>query len=187
MEAHDFVELCKIAPNVSIDTRYATINNFTGQAVYSSPRCFLRRAVAEKLAEIQNFLESRELRLKVWDGYRPFSVQKKFWELVPDERYVANPNTTGSNHNRGAAVDVTLTDEKGIELLMPTLFDDFTVKAHRDCFDLPQEAIDNRFFLEEVMVMHGFIPYPTEWWHFDDSECKKYPLEDIPIENLRHT
>jgi D-alanyl-D-alanine dipeptidase len=104
--------------------------------------------------------------LKVYDCYRPPEVQKKFWALVPDERYVANP-VKGSKHSLGAAVDLTLVDRRGRELEMPTRYDDFTERAHRDYMKLPRRAIRNRALLREVMVRHGFVPLPTEWWHFD--------------------
>ena len=93
-----------------------------------------------------------------WVGSPLIRVRLKgiFWELVPDERYVANP-IKGSNHNRGAAVDLTLITKEGEELEMPTGFDDFTEKAFRNCTDLSESAIKNRALLEEVMSKHGFV------------------------------
>lgn len=179
-----FVDVEKINPKFCIDIRYATTNNFAGKVLYPVAKCYLRKKVASKLNDVQNALEERGLGLKIFDGYRPLSVQKIMWEIVPDERYVANP-AEGSKHNRGSAVDVTLVDSKGQELRMPTGFDDFSVKAHRDCFDLPNEAIENRDLLEKIMVQHGFIPLPTEWWHFDDAEWEDYPIEDVSLESLR--
>jgi len=178
-----FVDLEKVNPKILLDVRYATTNNFTQEILYGVPKCYLRLKVAEKIDRIQKTLEKRGLGLKVFDGYRPLSVQKKFWALVPDDRYVANP-AIGSKHNRGAAVDVTLVDARGEELLMPTFFDDLTERAHRDYMNLPREAIDNRALLEEVMGSEGFIPLPTEWWHFDDADWAMYPVEDIPLEEM---
>jgi D-alanyl-D-alanine dipeptidase len=171
----ELVDLPKVHAGVRLDIRYATTNNFTGKKVYDKAECRLRRPVAEKLAEVQRELEREGLGLKVWDCYRPISVQKKFWELVPDERYVANP-AKGSRHNRGAAVDLTLVDRNGRELPMPTGYDDFSERAHRDFRELPADAIRNRERLERVMVKHGFVPFQTEWWHFDFAGWEKYPL-----------
>lgn len=179
----DFVDIQKINPRIIVDVRYATTNNFTGVQLYGSARCFLRRAVAEKLDLIQKKLEEQQLKLKIYDGYRPHSVQKKMWDLVSDKRYVADP-AVGSKHNRGAAVDVTLVDSSGCELLMPTPFDSFTVAAHRDYHDLPDEILKNRALLEEIMKAQGFIPLPTEWWHFDDADWASYPIVDVPVEAL---
>ena len=84
--------------------------------------------------------------------------------------------------NRGAAVDVTLIRlQDGTELPMPTPYDDFTERAHRDFMDLPADAIRNRQLLEQVLTRHGFVGLPTEWWHFDDQDWKNYPLLDVEI------
>jgi D-alanyl-D-alanine dipeptidase len=179
----EFVEISTVNPRILIDMRYATANNFMGRPLYRSAKCYLRKNVAFKLDAIQKKLEAQGLGLKVFDAYRPLSVQKIFWEFLPDDRYVADP-AVGSKHNRGAAVDVTLVDHKGCELRMPTPFDDFTTKAHRDCTQLPPVTIENRLLLEKIMLLGGFIPLPTEWWHFDDADWMLYPVEDIPIEQL---
>jgi D-alanyl-D-alanine dipeptidase len=179
----EFVDLEKICPNILCDIRYATTNNFTGKVLYSQAKCYLRFKVAEKLVKIQERLEKEGLGLKVWDGYRPLSVQKIFWNLLPDDRYVANP-AIGSRHNRGAAVDLTLVNKKGEELPMPTPFDSFVVEAHRNCMNLSPELIENRDLLEKAMGEEGFIGLPTEWWHFDDAEWSLYPVVDIPLEQF---
>jgi D-alanyl-D-alanine dipeptidase len=178
-----FVNIEAIDPNIITDIRYATDNNFVGKAVYSHPVCFLRKEVAEKLSRVQKSLEKQKLGLKIYDGYRPRSVQYLFWEFLPDNRFVADPRI-GSKHNRGAAVDVTLVDEFGKELLMPTLFDSFSEKAFSNCMDLPELAIRNRTILHEAMKSGGFLILPTEWWHFDDSDWELYPLEDIQLASL---
>jgi D-alanyl-D-alanine dipeptidase len=179
----DLVDIHSINPRILVDLRYASANNFVGRPVYSCGKCFLRRKVALKLDAIQRQLEKIGLGLKLWDGYRPLSVQKIFWDLCPDPRYVASP-AIGSRHNRGAAVDVTLVDKTGKELKMPTDFDDFSAKAHRHYERLPKEVIYNRTLLQSVMQEHGFIPLNTEWWHFDDVEGEKYPIEDRSLEDL---
>ena len=114
------------------------------------------------------------LRLKIWDGYRPVAAQWKFWKLVPDEGYVSDPRK-GGRHTRGTAVDLTLITKEGHELLMPSVFDDFSEKAHRNFMDAPKEAIQNRELLQKVMEKHGFVGLPTEWWHFDMIGWKNYP------------
>ena len=101
----------------------------------------------------------------------------------PPERYVASPHK-GSRHNRGAAVDLTLTDQDGRELPMPTPFDDFTEKAHRSYQDLPAEAKRNRARLEQAMTRTGFVGLPTEWWHFDAADWQRHPLDDVPFAAL---
>jgi D-alanyl-D-alanine dipeptidase len=177
---NDLVELSKISPRILLDIRYATPNNFTGKAVYPSARCFLLREAADRLHRVQLNLEKMGLGLKVYDGYRPLAVQKIFWALVPDPRYVADP-AEGSKHNRGASVDLTLVGPDGQELLMPTEFDDFTEKAGHGYMGGPEEALLNRNILRSAMEAEGFIPYEGEWWHYDDPDWKNFPILDISI------
>ena len=106
--------------------------------------------------------------------------------MLPDPQYVADP-ALGSKHNRGTAVDVSLIDKEKRDIPMPTSYDEFTEKAHR-CYRgcSPEEAF-NRDLLEASMSKEGFIPYPKEWWHFDDPDWQDYPLLDIPFEALCST
>ncbi len=177
-----FVDLEKVDSRIILDIRYATENNFVRKPVYTMAKCFLRKPVALKLKCVQDALEHLGLGLKVYDGYRTLTAQKLFWELFPDERYVANP-VEGSRHHRGASVDVTLVDRNG-ELIMPTEFDTFSEKSHRNNMDACEEAICNRAVLEAAMVSQGFIGIPTEWWHFDDEDWMNYPIEDFSLEEL---
>ena len=179
--AVDFVEMATFAPAVALDLRYATADNFTHQIVYPAAVCLLRRDVAERLARVQAALAVRGLRLKLWDCYRPLSVQRHFFALVPDERYVADPRK-GSRHNRGAAVDVTLLDGRGRELDMGTGFDDFSPRAHRDAAGLPAPVAEHRAWLAAAMAKEGFSGLPTEWWHFDAPGWQRYPIADVPLD-----
>lgn len=181
---HNLVELKAICPDILIDIRYATENNFVKRAVYPFSACYLQKKVAQRLQKVQQALQKRGLGLKVYDGYRPLSVQKIFWEVVADPRYVADP-AKGSKHNRGSAVDLTLVDENGEELEMPSFFDDLSERAHRDDRGASLKAMENSQTLEKAMAQEGFIPLPTEWWHFDDCEWEQYPILDISFEDLR--
>ena len=177
------VDIRSISPNVKLDIRYATKNNFTKQQLYRQPRCLLKPKVADNLSQVQADLETRRLSLKVYDCYRPLSVQKLMWKIVPDDRYVANP-VNGSRHNRGSAVDVTLVDKFGKELEMPTGFDDFSDRAHRDYNNVSKAAKENRRTLEAAMIKRGFIALQTEWWHFDAKDWKQSPLLNISFEAI---
>lgn len=174
----DLVDVQSIAKNIQIELKYATTDNFTGQVVYDFQRCFLVKEAALRLGTIQTELESLGLGLKIWDGFRPIAAQWKFWELVPDERYVSDPRK-GGRHTRGTAVDVTLITSDGQELPMPSAFDDFSEKAHRTYMLSSDEEIRNRELLQEVMERHGFIGLPTEWWHFDLKGWESYPPIDF--------
>ncbi len=120
--------------------------------------------------------------IKIWDGYRPRAVQYLFWDIYPNSTYIANP-ASGSMHNRGGAVDLTLIDlATGDELLMPTLFDDFNVAASHGYSDLPQEAIANRELLKDIMTnIAGLQIYSSEWWHYNLPAANSYPLNDFQM------
>lgn len=180
----DFVELKRLEPSLMIELPYATEDNFTKEKLYPVARCFLRRRVAESLLAAHRSLADRGLGLKIWDGYRPHSVQYRMWEKAPFPGYVGDPKL-GSKHNRGAAVDLTLIDlETGKELAMPTPYDEFTPRAHRDYFKLPPEVAENRRILQETMLAHGFMTIESEWWHFDHREWSRFPLSDVSLETL---
>ena len=175
------VELQQLDSTIIIDVRYATKNNFTGEILYPTSKIYLIDKVAFQIVKVNQYLKDHYgLRLKIFDGYRPLSVQKKMWSIIPDERYVANPKK-GSRHNRGCAVDLTLIDSTGNELDMGTKYDDFTEKSHIDFYDLPDHVIKNRRLLLETMTKFGFTPLQTEWWHFDYKDWERYPILDIEI------
>lgn len=166
-----------VAPSIQVDLKYATADNFTGQVVYDFRNCLLVKEAALRLQDVQAELKSQGLGLKIWDAYRPVAAQWKFWKLVPDERYVSDPRK-GGRHTRGTAVDLTLITKTGQEVVMPSGFDDFSEKAHRDYNHATPSEIANRELLQTVMEKHGFIGLPTEWWHFDLAGWENYPPID---------
>lgn len=170
-----------IDSTIRTDVKYATTNNFTGKVLYPTNKVYLRKVVADSISKVQKYLQSKyNLSIKIFDGYRPLSVQWKLWEIVPDDRYVADPRK-GSRHNRGAAIDLTLIDSLGNELDMGTPYDDFTEKAHRDYKNFPDHVLKNRLILDEAMIRFGFEPLSTEWWHFDFNGWKRFSVLDISI------
>ncbi|PKN09587.1 MAG: peptidase M15 [Deltaproteobacteria bacterium HGW-Deltaproteobacteria-8] len=187
LAAAGLVEPTSQDASLVLDIRYATDNNFTGKRVYPAARCYLRADVAKRLLEVQKGLRGQGLGLKIYDCYRPFSVQEAFWRIMPDERYVGLPVrkdgviVKSSRHNRGAAVDVTLVDAHGQELVMPTGYDDFTDKAHRDSAAASPEARRNSQHLERAMQAQGFEPLATEWWHFDGPGWQNFEPLDLPF------
>jgi D-alanyl-D-alanine dipeptidase len=146
---------------------------------------FLRVEPAKALAALSKELEELGLGLLIWDAYRPYSVTVRFWKLIHDERYVANPSK-GSGHNRGIAVDLSLYHlSSGKALSMPTDFDDFSEKAHHGYAQLNQEQIKNRELLLSLMVKYGFKKFETEWWHYYWPDSEKYEILDIPFNKLK--
>lgn len=115
--------------------------------------------------------------LKIWDAYRPATVQFDIWRACPDINYVANPQRGYSAHCRGCNVDVTIVDKDGKELVMPTGFDEFTEMADRDYSDCSAEAAQNAQFLDDVMTKHGFEGRYLEWWQYTDTTDYGIELE----------
>jgi D-alanyl-D-alanine dipeptidase len=179
--------LVEVAPKVEgvvIDLRYATEDNFFKQQLYpADARCMLLDVAVDRLAKAAAALKEKGYRLKVWDCYRPYSVQLKMWEVFPHHGYVADPKI-GSNHNRASAVDLTLItlDEKPVE--MPTGFDSFQRAAHQGYDKVSDAAKEHRETLREAMEAAGFITTPMEWWHYDLPEAPRFPVRDEPLGQL---
>ena len=129
----------------------------------------------KKLMLVSEDLAELGLYLKIWDGFRPVSVQFVLWEVCPDPTYVANPNKGYSSHSRGNTLDVTLVDAEGREVEMPTAFDDFSPLADREYSDCTADAANHAELLEILMEKHGFSDYFGEWWHYSDTTA--YPVE----------
>ena len=145
---------------------------------------FLRVQPAAALARVQNSLREKGYGLKIFDAYRPYSVTVSFWEMVHDERYVANPDK-GSGHNRGLAVDLTIVElATGHELDMGTGFDNFTDTAHHNFTQLPAVVLENRKLLNDLMISNGFKPFATEWWHYAWPNNRNYEVLDLSFKAL---
>jgi D-alanyl-D-alanine dipeptidase len=180
------INIEKLIPGIDLDLRYASENNFMHRVMYPEKPTFtfLRLPAAKALAEVQKDLNKKGLGLKIFDAYRPYSVTEKFWELVHDDRYVADPKK-GSGHNRGIAVDLTIINLKTKkELKMPTGFDNFTDSAHHDFINLPDEVLNNRKLLKKTMEKYGFVEFPTEWWHYSLPKPEKYEVLNLSFAEL---
>ncbi|MCS6967421.1 MAG: M15 family metallopeptidase [Cytophagales bacterium] len=172
-----WVELISLDSTFILDVKYATKENFTGQVLYDCGRVFLRKKVAEDLVKAHAWVKQQGYRMKIFDGYRPLSVQWRLWHQAPNKRYVADPRK-GSMHNRGCAVDLTLVDSLGNELDMGTPYDYFGQEAHWS-YPHSKEVQKNRQLLQQAMKKNNFRTIKTEWWHF--SHRNLYPISNFPI------
>ncbi len=182
----DLVELVTLDPTIRLDIRYATRNNFLGRAVYGAPRALLRRGVAEALVRAHHRLRPRGYGLLIHDAYRPWSVTKLFWEATPatQHAFLANP-ATGSRHNRGCAVDLTLYElAKGRAVAMPSLYDEMSARSSVGYRGGTRLERTHRDLLRVTMAREGFAVLPSEWWHFDHRSCREYPLLDIAFDTI---
>lgn len=179
------VEIKNLIPNIVYDLRYATTNNFTHTILYrSGEQTFLRLAAAKALQKVEKDLNQRGFELKIFDAYRPYAITKKMWDLIHDNRYVADPSK-GSGHNRGLAIDLTIINSKnGSELNMGTGFDNFTDSAHQSFKNLPPNILSNRQLLRETMEKYGFKALETEWWHYSWPNDRNYQVMNIDFNKL---
>ena len=175
------VELITLDKSLKIDIRYATANNFMGRPVYPEARAFLQKPAAKGLIKVHKKLKKQGLGLVIYDGYRPWTITKLFWDSVkPEQRmFVADP-TKGSKHNRGCAVDLSIFDLKtGKDIPMPSAYDEFSERASPKYAGGTDEERRNRELLRSLMEAEGFIVNENEWWHFDYKDWEQYAIYDI--------
>ena len=169
-ENDEYVLVKKYIPDIYVELRYATENNFTGVKIYDFTEAYLRYGTVKKLTQVQKELKQQGYGLKIWDAYRPFEAQQKLWEVYPDPNYVANPANGMKKHNLGGTVDITMVAADGTVISMPTEFDDFSLKADRDYSDIEdEEAVKNVMILQNAMENNGFTGYQGEWWDYSDT------------------
>ncbi len=182
----DLVELIKLDPNFVLDIRYATTNNFVGKVVYPEARAFLQRPAAEALVEVSKEMEELGYKLLIFDGYRPWSITKVFWDVTPADKkiFVADPKE-GSRHNRGCAIDLSLYDiATGKEVQMTGEYDEMSERSYPDYAGGTEAQREARDLLREKMEAHGFTVYKFEWWHFDYNDWKSYRIGNIQFSEI---
>jgi D-alanyl-D-alanine dipeptidase len=183
----DFVELKKLSPAIHLDIRYATKNDFLATPFYTQARAFLQRPAAEALAKALAQLQTEGFGLLIHDGYRPWYVTKMFWDAVPEEDhvFVADPSK-GSKHNRGCAVDLSLYDLKtGKPIEMTGEYDEMSVRSYPNFPGGTSRQRWHRDLLRRAMEANGFTVFEAEWWHFDYKDWGRYPISNIPFEQIQ--
>ena len=183
----DLVELVKLDPTIKLDIRYAGSNNFLGKPVYKEARAFLQRPAAEALLAAHKDLARAGYGLMIHDGYRPWAITKLFWDMTTgfQREFVADPKT-GSKHNRGCAVDLTIYDlATGMVVEMPSGYDEMTPRSYPDYPGGPPEARAKRDLLRKAMESHGFTVESNEWWHFNFRDWPLYPILDIAFGEIK--
>jgi len=182
----DLVELTKLDSSIRLDIRYATANNIAGQAVYKEARAFLQRPAAEAVVKVSEALKSKGYGLLIFDGYRPWSVTKLFWDITSAEnkKFVADPKK-GSRHNRGCAVDLTLYDlQSGKAIPMTSEYDEMKENAYPNFTGGTAAQREARDLLINVMQANGFKVYKYEWWHFDYEGWENYRIQNIQFSEI---
>lgn len=198
------VDIRSFVPDMSEAIHYAGLDNFTGAVVdgYRASKCFLLRPAAEALARVEHALRKQDMRLRIFDCYRPARAVAAFvrWASNPDQstRAVHYPKVAKSallgeyiapvsGHSRGATVDLTLMQCQGgkhcAPLDMGTDFDFFDPLAHTDAPNATPAQHANRQRLLKAMAAAGFENYAPEWWHYtlkDDGTPNL--IYDAPVE-----
>jgi D-alanyl-D-alanine dipeptidase len=182
-----FINLKDYIPDIVLDIKYASTQNVFYEQLYPKAYALLRYPAAEALKKVQFELRSKGYGLKIYDAYRPYSVTCLMWEILPDSIYMGLPRT-GSKHNRGISLDLTLIDlQSKREIKMPTPFDALVYASHPSFTLLPEDIIRNRNFLINTMSKYGFKVDPVEWWHFNYISDIEFELLDIPHEEIIKT
>jgi D-alanyl-D-alanine dipeptidase len=185
----DLVEVVTLDPNLKLDVRYASSDNFLRAPIYPEARVFLQRPAAEAVARVNRALRSQGYGLLLFDGYRPWYVTWIFWEATPLEKrnFVADPDK-GSRHNRGAAIDLSLYDLKtGLEVSMPSGYDEFSERAHPTYMGGTTEQRAARDLLRASMEAEGFTVDDEEWWHYDYRDWQQYRIGNAHFKDLIRT
>ncbi|MCA0154490.1 M15 family metallopeptidase [Winogradskyella vincentii] len=181
-----FVYAKDVINDLDIELRYFSTNNFVGDTIegYKANKLIITKETADKLMLVQEELQSQNLCLKVYDGYRPQRAVNHFirWardlndtinksQFYPDvakqnlfkEEYIASR----SGHSRGSTLDLTIINGiTGEPLDMGSPYDFFGQQSWVDYQSISEAQKRNRQLLQTVMLKHGFRNYPKEWWHF---------------------
>ncbi|MDR2600679.1 MAG: SH3 domain-containing protein [Oscillospiraceae bacterium] len=176
------VDVRELIPDIEVYLIFATPDNFTGRTLYDRDIFLLQEGTARKLLRAQELFKQDGYRIKVYDAYRPSSVSGILFDIIRDPNYVARAGT--SSHNRAAAVDITLIDEFGNELEMPSPMHTFNSTSHRDSSAMSAEAKKNMDYMASIMRQSGFTTIQTEWWHFSDSDSSRYPPLDFSFKDF---
>lgn len=183
----ELVELVTLDPTLHLEIRYATSNNFVGRPVYGEARAFLQRPAAEALVRAHRELRQQGYGLLIFDGYRPWTITKLFWDVTPPDKheFVADP-AEGSKHNRGCAVDLSMFDlATGQEAEMPSAYDEMSERAYPAYRGGTPAQRERRDLLRHAMEKQGFRVEPNEWWHFNYQDWRRYPILDIGFDAIR--
>ena len=189
MRANGMVDIQQVAPDIRVELKYATKDNFIGANMYGQlRRAYLHPNLAKALARAQQALtkEHPGYRFLIYDAARPQSVQRRMYQAVagtPKKIYVAAPER-GGRHNYGVAVALTIVDASGKPLDMGSSFDHFGEEAHLGNEEarvragiFNKEVPANRSLMRRLLGAEGLRPYDKEWWHYQEqmpmSEVRK--------------
>jgi len=193
----DFEYIVNEIPNIALEIRYASKENFIGRVVngYKSPKVVLTKKALSALKKAQTEFIQLGYGIKVFDAYRPQHAVDDFMQWIKAEKdtvmkhkyypklakknlvpqgYIAEK----SGHSRGSTLDLSLVyldgEKKGQEIDMGSEWDYFGKRSNYDYPEISSKQKENRALLQKIMIKHGFLPYAEEWWHFTLAD-EPYP------------
>ena len=168
-QKHDLVDVRKVIPGISIELRYASVDNLTKRRLYPiNMPCLLRGGTVEKLKMAQQNLQRQGYAIRVWDAWRPPEVQILLDDIAGHTGLFLSPESGWSRHCGGVSVDATMLNQQGEEVRMPSRFDEDIEHARPDYTGDDPEVRRNLAIFQKAMREAGFAVLSTEWWHFDD-------------------
>jgi len=182
-ESH-LVDITRYTDEVIIAMQLATNDTSIGEPFYSRNLCMLQYDTVQKLLRAIELFKKDGYTIKIYDAYRPTSVQQRWFDIIRVHKWVADPSIgMGGRHDRGCAIDMSLVDANGNELVFPTPMHTFSDAAARSS-QMSAEARRNVDYMTSIMVSCGFDYINSEWWHFQDTEIERYLPTDHPIDEI---
>jgi D-alanyl-D-alanine dipeptidase len=196
-----FVYVDDVIPNIELDIRYSTDNNFVGEKIdgYVAPLAILTTQAANALKQASIQIAKDGYHFKLYDAYRPQKAVEHFinWSKQEDDSrketfypsmekadlFAKGYISSKSRHSRGSTVDLTIVKEDGTEVDMGGYFDLLDTKSNYDTDQITNEQHENRAYLKKIMKDAGFDSIRTEWWHFQlKDEPYKETYFDFNVE-----
>ncbi len=181
-KASTLVDVRRYAPGISVDMVFAQTKNLTGRILYKRDLCLLQQGTLDKLRNAQAMFQKSGYSIKIYDAYRPYSVTVELATSTGAAGYKSDVKS-GTFHNRGSAVDMTIVDKHGNEIEMPSKIYSLSSDASRGS-PMSTQVRRNLDYVESIMVACGFSPYSLDWWQYNDSESYKYPYMDLDFATM---
>lgn len=180
MKRYGLVNVQDSIPEIFVDLKYSSTDNLTERDLYGNlTKAMVHPFVIHRLKQARELLKKRrpDLEFIIFDAARPKHIQDSLWICLKDHpqrnSYVADPNSEGSMHNYGLALDLSLADTNANPIDMGSPYDHFGEEAYITNEEMllkkrliKSSALENRKLLREIMVLSGFSTINSEWWHF---------------------
>lgn len=187
-----FGDLRKAAADADVEVMFSdTLNGGRVPRVYQ-----LREGLIEHFVGAARDMNQRGWVMKVEDGYRTCEMQmylartpslfsaildRVLWELggeTPTAEFMAERvgaliagNPKVGTHMSCSAIDISVFDRAtGKEIDRGAPYLEMSELTPMDSPFVSEAARANRYAICDVMVAHGFVAYPWEFWHFNQGD-----------------